>query len=269
MATQPICATNVCTKCGVEKPFTLEFFGHGAAGNLRRKCRACRLARISELRIQLKASDIEKQRARDRKMRESQDKDKRRASARKHRAENPEKYKAYAKTSYLKNADVIREKERARRKLIPREVLRARHMAWRASAPDKVEAIKRRWNEKVKTDPDLRAKAAENQRRWRANNPMAASAAQDRRRALELNAPGEWTRDDVREILKSQGRFCFYCQCRLTKFQCDHFIPLSRGGSNGPENIVLSCGPCNFSKGAKMPWEWKPDRFSPEFRPRQ
>ena len=28
----------------------------------------------------------------------------------------------------------------------------------------------------------------------------------------------------------------------------DHIVPVSRGGSNGPENIVLACWECNMAK---------------------
>jgi 5-methylcytosine-specific restriction endonuclease McrA len=33
-------------------------------------------------------------------------------------------------------------------------------------------------------------------------------------------------------------------------------VPLSRGGSNGPENIVIACPTCNLAKKDKMPHEW-------------
>jgi 5-methylcytosine-specific restriction endonuclease McrA len=33
-------------------------------------------------------------------------------------------------------------------------------------------------------------------------------------------------------------------------------IPLDRGGSNGPENIVIACPECNHSKHNKLPHEW-------------
>ena len=33
-------------------------------------------------------------------------------------------------------------------------------------------------------------------------------------------------------------------------------IPLAKGGSNGPENIVIACAPCNLKKNAKLPHEF-------------
>lgn len=139
---------------------------------------------------------------------------------------------------------------------------------WKAANPEKARAIEQRRLDRLRSDPTTKPRNAEKMRRWRAANPLAAAAARDRRRAREFGAQGQWTRADIREILKLQGRFCFYCSVALTKFECDHFIPLVRGGSNGPENIVLSCGPCNYSKAGRLPWEWMPERFSPGCKPR-
>jgi len=36
-------------------------------------------------------------------------------------------------------------------------------------------------------------------------------------------------------------------------YHADHFIPLSLGGNNGAENIVLACAHCNLRKGGKHP----------------
>jgi hypothetical protein len=47
--------------------------------------------------------------------------------------------------------------------------------------------------------------------------------------------------------LRGGGR-CVYCLTELTKatLQIDHVTPRSEGGSNLPENLVPSCGTCNF-----------------------
>jgi 5-methylcytosine-specific restriction endonuclease McrA len=36
----------------------------------------------------------------------------------------------------------------------------------------------------------------------------------------------------------------------------DHVLPLSRGGSNGPENLQLLCPKCNLVKGSRHPDDW-------------
>lgn len=48
---------------------------------------------------------------------------------------------------------------------------------------------------------------------------------------------------------------CFYCECILAEhtMTLDHQIPKSKGGINSRKNFVASCGPCNNTKGDRMP----------------
>ena len=41
-----------------------------------------------------------------------------------------------------------------------------------------------------------------------------------------------------------------------TKWEIEHVVPRSRGGSNNLENIRVVCWVCNRSKGAKTLEEW-------------
>ena len=68
--------------------------------------------------------------------------------------------------------------------------------------------------------------------------------------------PAEW--HIVRTItLERDGYICQYCGSPK-RLHVDHKIPLARGGSNAFENLVTSCGPCNQSKGSKLPEDWTP-----------
>lgn len=49
---------------------------------------------------------------------------------------------------------------------------------------------------------------------------------------------------------------CKYCAQRGGRLECDHVIPVSRCGSNDPENLVTACFSCNRSKRDKTPEEW-------------
>jgi 5-methylcytosine-specific restriction endonuclease McrA len=78
------------------------------------------------------------------------------------------------------------------------------------------------------------------------------------RSARERGAPGSFTCEDVTAILTHQQSRCFYCGRGISndRHTIDHYIPLARGGSNWPENIVAACRPCNTGKGATLPDEY-------------
>jgi hypothetical protein len=49
---------------------------------------------------------------------------------------------------------------------------------------------------------------------------------------------------------------CQYCGAVGGKLECDHIVPVSRGGSHGDENLATACFTCNRSKRAKTVEEW-------------
>jgi hypothetical protein len=60
-------------------------------------------------------------------------------------------------------------------------------------------------------------------------------------------------------ILQRDGFYCSYCgvEGELNARWCvDHIIPLSRGGTNDPENLTACCFPCNSSKSDRLLSEW-------------
>lgn len=48
---------------------------------------------------------------------------------------------------------------------------------------------------------------------------------------------------------------CAYCGAG-GKLQHEHLIPLATAGPDTFDNLVLACGPCNGSKGARNPVDW-------------
>lgn len=52
---------------------------------------------------------------------------------------------------------------------------------------------------------------------------------------------------------------CYYCK-RFAPLTRDHVVPLSRGGTKLPGNIVYCCRPCNSTKGhwllTELPERW-------------
>lgn len=237
MAAKSLITSKACSKCGETKP-TADFYRATSASSdgFRAQCRTC----YNAVR------------------RASADPEKNSAACRRWREENLDKTREADRKRYpARRAERLERGRREWRTLTPdQRVRRAEKLSeWRSANPDRLKAI---WD---RTYAKNQQKHSARTASWARANPEARAAIRDRRRAREAGADGDYTRDDVRALLSRQGRVCFYCGCALTKFSVDHFIPLSRGGSNGPSNLVLSCHSCNCRKAAKMPWEWMPERF--------
>ena len=58
-------------------------------------------------------------------------------------------------------------------------------------------------------------------------------------------------------LIEKYGMQCFWCSAALTTqtLTIDHYIPLSRGGSNKIKNLRLSCRICNQNRGNALPSE--------------
>lgn len=57
--------------------------------------------------------------------------------------------------------------------------------------------------------------------------------------------------EERKATLKRSGGICACCGKKLTTktMTMDHIIPISRGGTNEPENLIALCEPCNKQKG--------------------
>jgi hypothetical protein len=62
-------------------------------------------------------------------------------------------------------------------------------------------------------------------------------------------------RDKLPRLLQKYGTKCFWCGHELPKeaITVDHYIPLSKGGSNNTENLRIACYGCNQKRGNAMP----------------
>lgn len=58
-------------------------------------------------------------------------------------------------------------------------------------------------------------------------------------------------------IFKRDDYTCRYCGERGKKLECDHVVPVSRGGGHDDSNLVTSCFACNRSKRDKLVEEWQ------------
>ena len=73
---------------------------------------------------------------------------------------------------------------------------------------------------------------------------------------VRLEACPSWA--EARQIvLQRDGNRCAYCRETTDNPHIDHVLPRSRGGTDEVENLVVSCAPCNLSKGARTPEGWR------------
>lgn len=58
------------------------------------------------------------------------------------------------------------------------------------------------------------------------------------------------------EVFERDTYTCQYCGAAWVCLECDHIIPVSRGGSHDRENLTTACFRCNRAKRDKTPEEW-------------
>ncbi len=66
---------------------------------------------------------------------------------------------------------------------------------------------------------------------------------------------------EVRDFVFARDDYtCIYCSERGGILECDHIVPISRGGTNEPSNLGTACRKCNRSKRAKSVEEFMTHR---------
>lgn len=211
-----------CTKCGERFPATVEHFHRNSRGlyGLQAQCRACKKL-YSHNRNQL--PEVKN----GNRLRASQWRDA-------HPGQHAENMRVYRE----ENRDEVNTRNREREAAKPP----SERIAYRYKRrhPQRVRESQYKWREK---HPDT----------WR----VASKKGQTTRRARKQGAEGAYTLEDVQKQLIVQRELCWWCGEKIKgKYHPDHLIPLSRGGSNYPNNIVVACVSCNLKKYNKMPWEW-------------
>lgn len=124
---------------------------------------------------------------------------------------------------------------------------RANDKVHREANADKKRATTKAWQ---LANPEKQRSCAKS---WYLANPQKHRAKSARRRAHTRNATGSHTAADIARLHAEQSGLCSYCSISLPLgYHVDHVVPLSRGGSNAPDNLRLTCPRCNLSKGAKL-----------------
>lgn len=99
---------------------------------------------------------------------------------------------------------------------------------------------------------------------YRKNNPDKISTAKRNYSARKMGAIGVHNKSDIDRIMILQNFLCSSCYVPISsrptplqkKMHVDHKTPLSRGGSNGPNNLQCLCATCNLSKHDSTQEEW-------------
>lgn len=226
----------VCKGCATEYPATVEFW-YSRGQTLFGKCKSC----VNKQNDIWRKANREKVRVHEQRYRDSHREQVREAD-RRYYHNNIEKERERDKQWRHQHRHIVSLRNRRYRLLNP-DKNRQRITQWRYDNPDKARAI--------------------SHRSYRAN-PKQKLVHNHRRRARLAAAEGTFTEAEVQQLYAEQGGKCFHCACELNDvFDRDHWIPLSRGGSNWISNIRLLCDFCNSSKHNKLPHEWCPEKYSP------
>jgi 5-methylcytosine-specific restriction endonuclease McrA len=132
-----------------------------------------------------------------------------------------------------------------------REQNRAVNAAWRKRNIERARSYNRSWN---KSHRDRCDAATE---RWRRRNPWLVRAQKQRHRVLKRNAVGS-SYATVQRIAARLAYFSDVCvYCGSVADTIDHRIPLCRGGTNFPANLVAACRSCNSRKRHRTEREFR------------
>lgn len=88
-------------------------------------------------------------------------------------------------------------------------------------------------------------------KKWRSGDPVKMRAKVERRRAIKLGCKEHFTKEEWLQLCEKYNNRCLCCKKTDVKLTADHIVALSKGGSNGIENIQPLCQSCNSSKGVK------------------
>lgn len=205
-----------CNKCKEWKPATNEFFS---------RSKSCALGLDARCK-QCKSANNRK--------RYEENSEKVKEKNRKWRSENPKRAKELARKRYEANPE--REKERKRK--------------WKEANQWREKETNRKWREaNLERHKEL-------SRKWKEANPDKTAANNHKRRARKSNADGTATAEQIKARFQYHENRCYYCGDSESGLHIEHRIPLSRGGSNWPANLVPSCPTCNLSKHAKTEKEF-------------
>lgn len=216
-----------CTKCGEMKPATTEHFSKdkSKSSGLYSSCKAC---------VAAYSNDFRKRTGRDKK-----------------------RYWDNRESELIRNKEYRKSKqlEKPPRILKTKEEYAQYKHDWYIAHCDEAKLRSRRWY--IDHLAEVRARTKVYRENNRDSIRAMKSADKARRRIRISEAGGTFTRADVELQIRSQKGLCWHCGSPVGKnYHIDHLTPIARGGTNKPNNIVISCPRCNCSRQDKFPHEW-------------
>lgn len=220
----------------------------------------------------------------ERQKRYAENRDHERAQQAEYRKKNHEKLLAQRKLSVVRD----KEKIRAQKKLVAtrnKDKIREQKKAWRLANPEKTATYAKTFREthkdeikeknhlyylanseqmkKSATDwgnanPERRKEIIES---WHVNNPersryLGQQSRSRRRASIKGNDSKGVSFDEWQEILVRFNHSCAYCNEKNINLVREHVRPISKGGSDDPDNVVPACKSCNSRKCAKLLINW-------------
>lgn len=120
-------------------------------------------------------------------------------------------------------------------------------------SPERRETANRLARLRYSKDPTPKKLSA---KQWQASNPERVRIKNANRRAREAEAEGFFTESEWGYVLETWDNLCAFCGIGDEPMTIEHWIPLSRGGTNWVENLAPACTSCNSSKNDSKVDEW-------------
>lgn len=113
---------------------------------------------------------------------------------------------------------------------------------------------KQKMNERCKKyKENNKEKVSASYKSWVEKNRERKNCLNRNRKSLINKNGGSHNHNDIMKIMFSQINLCNLCKCDITNnYHVDHIYPLSRGGSNNPDNLQILCPTCNIKKKDKI-----------------
>ena len=218
----------VCSKCGIEKKSTNEFFSikRDSKDGLKTDCKSCQA---------LYRENNKERYAEYHKRYQQVNKESILERTKQYHKENKEHKNEYNKQYYKDNKESFAEQSKQ----------------YQQENKERLAEYNKQYR---KNNKEL---LAEYKKQYSQENPEKCVIYKQRREARKRQLDSTLTFEQWENIKQDFNHKCAYCG-KEDKLQQEHLLPLSKGGEYTHNNIIPACGSCNSGKGNKLFHEWYP-----------